>query len=43
MIAITLQFKTLEAARAALLEIPTSSLVGEPYKPAKPYPGEAPF
>lgn len=30
MIAITLQFKNLEAARAALLEIPTSSLVGEP-------------
>ena len=30
MIAVTLQFKNLEAARAALLEIPTSSLVGEP-------------
>ena len=36
MITITLTFRTVEAARQALLEIPTSALVGGPVEPAAP-------
>lgn len=41
MIAITLHFKSIEAARQALLEIPSSVLVGGP-EPEAPKPAPAP-
>ena len=43
MIAVTLNFKTIEAARKALLEIPSSALVGGPEPEAEaPKPAPAP-
>lgn len=42
MIAITLNFKTIEAARQALLEIPASSLVATTAPEAAPAPAPAP-